>query len=257
MKIGQSFFWQSLWKHYFKSPSIALCRVPELEYASSLDIQGNFLDHCCGDGYFASLAWGHAGIYAGCDISENSIASAKKIGIYAQLDVCDASRGLPYDTGKMDMVFNNSALEHIEDLDSALLEVSRVLKSGGKFSFNVLNHRYFEWWPLDETSKQAYREWQPFYHALSIDEWTKRLSKAGLKLIGHNGYFGYEISRRLAELDYYFSGYYIRRLPFRYVKMYLRLYFLISSMVQRQLETLVWKTDPDAGAGYFIQAVKC
>jgi len=155
------------------------------------------------------------------------------------------------------MVFNNSALEHIQDLDSALLEVARVLKPGGQFAFNVLNHRYFEWWPLDETSRQAYREWQPFYHALSIEEWSQCLSKAGLQLTGHQGYFGYEVSRRFAELDYHFSGYYIRKLPFRNVKMYLRWSFLSSWILKRQLEALAWKTEPDAGAGYFIQAVKC
>ena len=254
--IVQSSFWPLLWKHYSIVPSVALCRVPELEYASSLNIKGNLLDHCCGDGFFASLAWSGKRIYAGCDISESSIRSSRKLGIYEQLNICDVSKKLPYSSGNMDLVFNNSALEHIYDLDSALLEVSRILKPGGQLAFNVLNHRYFQWWPFDEKSKQAYREWQPFYHALSIDEWTRRLSKAGLKVINLSGYFDREISQRFAKLDYLFSGYYIRGLSFRYVKMYLRFNFLFKLILKRQLEGFVWKTDPDLGAGYFIQAVK-
>ena len=256
MKIAQSSYWSTLWKHYTAAPSVALCRVPELEYAASLNARGNFLDHCCGDGYFASLAWKQERIFAGCDISEISIALAEKIGIYGRLDICDASISLPYEAETFDVVFNNSALEHIYDLDSALLEISRVLRPGGILALNVLNHRYFEWWPLDDRSKQVYRDWQPFYHALSIEEWKQRLSKAGLELFDHKGYFDREISQRFAKLDYLFSGYYIRGLNFWYVKMYLRLNSLISSILKRQLEGLDWKTDPDAGAGYFIRAVR-
>jgi SAM-dependent methyltransferase len=156
----------------------------------------------------------------------------------------------------MDRVFNNSALEHIHELDPALQEISRVLKPGGEFSFNVLNHRYFEWWPLDETSKKSYQEWQPFHHAMSIHEWSDHLAKAGLKITAFQGYFDYRASQFFAKLDYWFSGYYIRKMPSLYVMSYLRLGSLMSSILKRQLEDLTWKTGPDDGAGYFIQVAK-
>jgi SAM-dependent methyltransferase len=38
---------------------------------------------------------------------------------------------LPYDDGVFDFVFSNSVLEHVEDLDRALSEITRVLKPGG------------------------------------------------------------------------------------------------------------------------------
>jgi SAM-dependent methyltransferase len=256
MKIAQSSFWSELWSHYIKAPSVALCRVPELEFAASLSAQGNFLDHCCGDGYFASVAWGRRRIFAGCDISEKSIALAEKIGIYNRLDVCDASKSLPYKTEMMDMVFNNSALEHILDLDDALSEVSRVLKPGGEFAFNVLNHRYFEWWPLDKDSMQRYRDWQPFYHALTISEWTERLAKVGLEVVSFQGYFNAEVSRRFAKLDYIFSGYYIRNIDFKYVKTYLKNRLWMSLLLKWDIGRYSWETDPDEGAGYYITTVK-
>ena len=56
-KVGTSRFWSLLWTRSTLAPSVALCRVPELEYAATLDVTGRVLDHCCGDGMFASLAW--------------------------------------------------------------------------------------------------------------------------------------------------------------------------------------------------------
>jgi SAM-dependent methyltransferase len=256
MKLGESRFWQALWKNYLHAPSVALCRVPELEYASSLNTDGVFLDHCCGDGFFGELAWGHSPISAGCDISKDSIEAATRLNIYGRLDVCDASVKLPYPSDTFDVVFNNSALEHIKDLDSALNEVSRVLKAGGEFAFNVLNHRYFEWWPLDKEDMQRYRDWQPFHHALTISEWTERLAKAGLEVISFQGYFDAEISRRFAKLDYIFSGYYIRNIDFKYVKTYLKYRSWMSSLLKWEIKRYSWETDPDEGAGYYIKTVK-
>ncbi len=256
MNLGESRFWGPLWQHYSKVTSIIFCRIPELEYASALDIRGNFLDHCCGDGIFASLAWPQTVISSGCDLSEAAILSARRRGIYRQLDVCDASRQLPYESSVYDLVFNNSALEHIQNLDAALLEVARVLKPGGEFAFNVLNHRYFEWWPLEEVSLQAYRDWQPFYHALSITEWSDRLARCGLTLTAFKGYFDRQVSQRFARLDYWFSGYYIHGLTGKYVRAYLKLKPWMAFVLKRQWSALSWQTEPDEGAGYFIRAVK-
>ncbi len=214
------------------------------------------MDHCCGDGFFASLAWENQKSLTGCDLSESSIALAGKFGIYQRLDVCDASRSLPYRTATFDLIFNNSALEHILDLDGVLTEVSRVLKPGGEFAFNVLNHRYFEWWPLDELSRRAYREWQPFYHALSISDWSDRLEQAGLTLTVYKGYFDCRVSQRFAELDYWFSGYFIRKQLFPFVIIYLKLKFLMARILERRFRNLDWEAEPDGGAGYFIRALK-
>jgi SAM-dependent methyltransferase len=252
--IGESRFWRALWKRYYMAPSIALCRVPELEYASRLESAGGVLDHGCGDGHFAALAWPGKTVTAGCDIDEAAVARARKLGIHQCLDVCDVTQRLPYEAESFDLIFNNSAIEHVKDLDAALAEVGRVLSPGGTFVFNVLNHRYFEWWPLASAEAEAYRQWQPFYHALSLSEWEQRLSAAGLTVVAVDGYFDQQAARELAYLDHAFSGMYIaqRRHPLVWWYRYLPPLWMYW---RRRLSRLNWRTGPDAGAGYSIQAV--
>lgn len=252
--LAKSRFWSSLWKYYSSAPSVVFCRVPELEYASRLDVSSCVLDHCCGDGILASLAWPEQKLCAGCDISEVRIASARRKGLYSRLEVCDVSRPTPFHSNSFDLIFNNSALEHIPDLDATLSEVRRLLKPGGKFAFNLLNHRYFEWWPLGEVAKKVYREWQPFYHALPIDEWGARLERSGMMLISYEGYFDEDAARMLGYLDYVFSAYYLRKRQSAIVLATRNLGFLAKIYWKRRLAKYRWQTEPDNGAGYFIIA---
>ena len=254
-KIGESKYWNMLWEQYKQAPSIALCRVPELEYASTIDVTVPTLDHCCGDGVFASMAWRNTKIDAGCDIQIKSIEHARRKKIYKRSDVCDVSKKMPYSDKTFDLVFNNSALEHILDLDSALSEVARVLSKKGVFAFNVLNHRYFQWWPLSEKAKRDYREWQPFYHAFSLEEWKQRLSKVGMEILSVSGYFDRESTAILAKLDYFFSGFYIRRKTNLFIIKYFLLKHYQQILLKKHLAKLTWKTEPDDGSGFFIKAV--
>lgn len=253
-RVSGSRFWPSLIKTYARSPSIALCRVPELEYASTLSLDGTTLDHCCGDGLFAKMGWANSKFSAGCDLNEVSLKDAARLRKHERLDLCDAGKQMPYQDQSFDLVFDNSAIEHIPDLQQSLREVARVLRSGGVFAFNVLNHRYFEWWPMDRESLQAYREWQPFYHALSLEQWSKELSAVGLEIQDLRGYFNEEASRTLALLDYEFSGHYIKRRPSSLVSDYSSLFGVQRRKWRSRMGELSWRTDPDAGAGYFITA---
>ncbi|MDX6612608.1 MAG: hypothetical protein QOD75_1794 [Blastocatellia bacterium] len=252
--VSESRFWQPLWSTYRRSPSIALCRVPELEYAASLSLEGRTLDHCCGDGLFAKIGWPDAKFSAGCDMNESSIKAAQKLGRHEQLDICDAGKRLPYDDEYFDLVFDNSALEHIPDLQGSLAEISRVLRPGGIFAFSVLNHRYFQWWPLDRESMEGYREWQPFFHALSIEQWTEQLLAVGLHVEDVKGYFDEEASRDLALLDCEFSGHFIKHRPSQLVSKYNSFLGNQKRYWRDKLGRLKWRTAPDEGAGYFITA---
>ena len=255
-RVDQSRFWNPLWEQYPDSPSIALCRVPELEYAATLDVGCRTLDHCCGDGRFASLAWHGRTITAGCDVNGRSVEAAGRRGHYESVEVCDASQRLPFGDNAFDLVFDNSALEHIADLEAALAEVARVLRPGGTFAFNVLNHRYFEWWPLNGASLDLYRTIQPFFHALSLDQWRQRLASAGLKLVSVEGYFDRRASRRLAQIDYRYSSVYLAQRRSLSVTANRLLPALARAWWRHRLGSLVWRTPADAGAGYFIQAVR-
>ena len=253
-RVRESRFWRDLWQIYHAAPSAALCRVPELEYASTLPVDGEVLDHCCGDGQFATVAWPGRTLTAGCDRDRGSLERAEERRVHGRLDLCDASEGLPYEDSRFDLVFNNSALEHIGDLDAALAEVARVLKPDGVFAFNVLNHRYFEWWPLDEASLREYRDVQPFHHALSLDEWTAPLAAVGLEVTHVEGYLDRRASEDLARLDCAFTRFYLSQTRSRLVAWYQRLPRIMEGYWRRRLATLEWRTEPDAGAGYFIKA---
>ena len=228
--------------------------MPELEYASTLSLDGETLDHCCGDGLFAKMGWSNAKFSAGCDMNEVALKDAGRLSKHKRLDLCDAGQHLPYPDKHFDLVFDNSAIEHIPDLQQSLREVARVLKPQGIFALNVLNHRYFEWWPKDRESIQAYRELQPFYHALTAEEWRRELAAVGLEIQDLRGYFNQEASRTLALLDYEFSGYYIRQRPSRLVSEYNSFLGGPRRKWRRRISELSWRTDPDAGAGYFITA---
>ena len=125
-QIADSKYWKPLWETYRTSPSIALCRVPEIEYAAQLKLAGQTLDHCCGDALFAQITWPSEQFSAGCDINQKSLDRAAKLGTHKQLDHCDAGQRLPYADASFDLVFNNSALEHIPDLDTALAELAAL-----------------------------------------------------------------------------------------------------------------------------------
>jgi SAM-dependent methyltransferase len=254
-RIAESRFWKPLWKAHPRSPSVVLCRVPELEYASTIELDGRrTLDHCCGNGIFARLCWPDAKFSAGCDMNEMSLKHAEREGKYERVDVCDAGKRLPYEDGFFDLVFDNSALEHIPDLNASLLEVARVTRRGGAFAFNVLNHRYFQWWPLDQKSMQGYREWQPFYHALTLAEWRERLAASDFEIEDVRGYFNEEASRELARLDCEFSGHFIRERPSELVAKYNSLFGGNRRQWRERLGQLTWRTEPDEGAGYCIVA---
>jgi SAM-dependent methyltransferase len=253
-RVKESAFWRPLWGYYPTSPSITLCRVPELEYASTIEISGRTLDHCCGDGRFASLAWPGSKLSVGCDIDKPSTEAAFTSGMYDRVDVCDVSNRLPYEDESFDLVFNNSGLEHIQNLQATLSEIGRVLSKGGTFAFNVLNHRYFEWWSLSEEQKWGYRRWQPFFHALSLSDWQARLAEAGLEVASVAGYFDRKASIYLSLLDCSFSSVYIAGQSSRLVERYLAHPHLFCWYWRLRLRNLRWRTESDEGAGYFIKA---
>ncbi len=252
--IAQSNFWKQLRRHYRGSPSIALCRVPELEYAARLPLSGVSLDHCCGDGLFASLAWPGKRFSAGCDFDAAAVGRCRSRGCHDAVEICDVSARLPYADAMFDLVFNNSAFEHVFELQEALREVARVTTPGGVLAFNVLNHRYFDWWPQQAAPAQDYRAWQPFFHALSRCEWSEKLAAVGFTVETIADYFPQQTARELAILDSEFSGCALRNRPSPLVSQFRNMSRLRRWWWWRQLGKLPWVSGPDLGAGYFITA---
>ena len=97
------------------------------------------LDVGCGDGQISRLAarMGSTNV-VGIDPTWNQVAvAAERAGgpAFARAGAAD----LPFADGTFDAVVACLVFEHIRDVDSAIAEVARVLRPGGRFAF-FLNH---------------------------------------------------------------------------------------------------------------------
>jgi SAM-dependent methyltransferase len=256
-RIRDSAYWEPLLARYARSPSIALCRVPELELFSALELSGAVLDHCCGDGYIVAQAFPGRTLAAGVDLNEAALAAARQRGNYLRLERADAGSALPFASASFGTVLNNSGIEHIADLERAVAEVARVLEPGGRFHFNVLNSRYFDWWPNGAAAAADYRQFQPFHHALDERAWAEVLSGAGFSAVSFRDYFPRATAQRLAEYDYKFSAFYLRRrvrpdvLAATIVPV-----GLLRSRWRHTFGALQWEASAGEGAGFLVSATR-
>lgn len=188
------------------APSLVLVRSVELKNFPTEFLIPPILDLCCGDGFF-SAALGLKDIY-GCDISENAIQLSQEKGVYSDLKICDICK-LPYSDDSFNSIFSNCALEHVEKVNIALSEVSRVLASGGYLIMTVPSElllirfppkKFFEsigMRKLGEKLLAAYNKKQVHRNILPSEQWEDLLSYSGLKIIKKFYFFdesGYKIA---------------------------------------------------------------
>ncbi len=207
-RLGESHFLPELAYRYAFAPSAALIRTAEAELLRSLPIKSPALDLCCGDGFFASLI-APAGFEAGCDISEPALHQAAGRNIYTSLACVDITRGIPFADGCFQTIVSNSSLEHVENIDSALREIGRVLKPGGRFYTTFASHYAYKWWPCGQNAQRRYLRFQPVYSYFPLGEWESRMATAGLRVVGSQYYLSRTVSRLLMFLDYHFSHVYM------------------------------------------------
>src|SRR5262245_13939178 len=118
MRICESRFWRNLLYKYTKSPSVAMCRVPEMELFSTIDLRLPVLDHCCGDGYITAQVFGADVVDSGVDIDQNALKAASTV--YKATKRADLGKELPYPDESFATILNNSGIEHILDLQTSL-----------------------------------------------------------------------------------------------------------------------------------------
>lgn len=208
--IGESRFFSKLARYYALTPSAVLIRTAEAELFSEANLESPILDLCCGDGFFSSLIC-PGSMEAGCDLSVKSLQEAVVRKQYRALACADTTRGIPFRNSFFRTVVSNSSLEHVNDIDSALREIARVLQPGGKLYFTLASHYAYDWWPLSKRAKQDYLRFQPVFNYFTIEEWQKRLDKAGLNVVRYRYYLDRKTTQLLLWLDYYFSRAYIKR----------------------------------------------
>ena len=102
---------------------------------------------------------------------------------------CSAEHMAPLQSGAYDLVFSNYVLEHIEDLDSAIAEIHRILKPGGLCVSSIPNPRSPEFAVARRTPLWFHRfvrggtGWHTHYSYESIRALSERFQRAGLETV--------------------------------------------------------------------------
>ena len=66
----------------------------------------------------------------------NQLSLARGLASQVRFEQCDASKSLPFDDNTFDAVFSNDVLCHLPGRAEVLVEMFRVLKSGGRMLFS-------------------------------------------------------------------------------------------------------------------------
>lgn len=170
--------------------------------------QARILDWGAGWGQTSLLLRAHGFAVVAYDVEDKGAAA----GLLADTDVpyvVNPGPGLPFPDGAFDAVLNCGVLEHVDDADSALAELRRILRAGGwLFTYHLPNrHAYAEWlgrrlgrFHHDRayTRREAVRlfEWADFrvlecrpFHILPRNLWARA---PGAALLGERAARAYE-----------------------------------------------------------------
>lgn len=208
---ARDFLWDNISQlPYFRG----LLRAVEARYYQDIDIDSPVLDLGCGDGHFAATAFSNK-IEFGLDPWLQPLMEADKLHFYG-VSLQAAGAKLPFPGNYFHTVISNSVLEHIEDLDPVVEEVSRVLIPGGKFIFCVPNHRFLDSLSvssfldsihlkvLANAYKKFFNKISRHYHCDDPSTWEKRLDHAGMKIEKTWHYFS-KPAFQILEWGHYFG----------------------------------------------------
>jgi ubiquinone/menaquinone biosynthesis C-methylase UbiE len=98
------------------------------------------LDVGCGEGYGSAIVGATGAEYRGVDVSVDSVAHARDRydGPGVGFDAYDGGM-LPYGDSAFDLVTSFQVIEHVEDVDGYLRELSRVARPGGRILLTTPN----------------------------------------------------------------------------------------------------------------------
>ena len=141
------------------------------------------LDVGCGGGYlceeFAKIGFDVTGI----DPSLNTLSAARAHA--AQSSLCiDYEEGraeaIPFGDSSFDYVSCCDVLEHVDDLNKAISEIARVLKSGGLFFYDTVNRTLKSWLVIIKMAQ----DWKHVaWEAPNTHEWKRFVKPSELDSI--------------------------------------------------------------------------
>jgi len=193
----------NLIKEKFDHPGVTLFRGRELSALNnffvkhSINKNQKILDLGCGEGEVAKILFSR--VSTGLDILESELNKASKLNLYQKL-VSASAKEMPFKSKTFDIVFSNSVIEHIPDIEAVISEVARVLKDGGLFVFTSPS-RYFSKYllPNDFCNKHGLKLISKTYttfrnkqlchfNQYNLSGWSHILSMYGLKVSFHQYY---------------------------------------------------------------------
>ncbi|MBI3754343.1 MAG: class I SAM-dependent methyltransferase [Deltaproteobacteria bacterium] len=264
------------------NPGTALWRGIEATCFAEIDLVPPVLDVGCGDGAFGALTMylsrKEAGskdskIDMGIDVHSEKFINTWAYKYFLRADAIE----LPFPNGYFNTVISNCVLEHIQDVISALTEINRVLKDGGRFYITVpsvyFNQYFLITSLLSKIGMNAVanrivkmrNKKLSHHHTLTIGEWQAILTKGSFELVSHK-YIISKIMQRIVFLIFdiynigigrFTIGNVMRKLDlvcFSYFnKRLLSLFFhrILGGSFQKELNCSL-----NEGAGIFISARK-
>ncbi|RKH85519.1 3-demethylubiquinone-9 3-O-methyltransferase, partial [Corallococcus praedator] len=119
------------------------------------------LDVGCGGGILAE-AFAELGMrVTGIDPSASSVETARRHAPQQKLTIdywIGSGESLPFADASFDCVSCCDVLEHVQDVDAVLAEISRVLKPGGLFLYDTINRTWLSWLFLIKIA-QDWKRW--------------------------------------------------------------------------------------------------
>ena len=142
--------------------------------------KGRVLDFGCGSGRWAETLSAYGDDYVGVDISDEMVADCRSRYPAMQFEAMDQTR-IPCPSDYFDLAFSIAVIHHnsLEDQNSLVLELARVLKPGGILFL-------FESVGLEVNEREFPRP---------IDQWIEFVSSHGFETIGRRHYEYWPITK--------------------------------------------------------------
>jgi len=143
--------------------------------------EDKYLDISCGRAQLLALAQERGIESHGIDLSHTALQSGREL-TQSQRLVTGNSQALPYVSESFTVVSNIGSLEHYVDMNTAVHEMARVLKPGGRAivlvpnTFSLLNNIWFAF----RQGRTSIDPHQPIQRYGARYEWQQLLENAGL-----------------------------------------------------------------------------
>jgi 2-polyprenyl-6-hydroxyphenyl methylase/3-demethylubiquinone-9 3-methyltransferase len=127
------------------------------------------LDIGCGGGFLSNHLAQRGHRVTGLDETEDSLAVARRHDASGTVtyDRGDAL-SLPYESGSFDVVCAMDFLEHVEEPERVVMEVSRVLAPSGLFFFHTFNRNFLSWLVIIKGVEWFVKNTPPDMHVLHL-----------------------------------------------------------------------------------------